>query len=161
MYALLGDYDLIGAYLLILSDNERFEVGYSLADALANYARSCIKKAYLYQQPWPKTAQYLRENDPIKFKDYRDTFYSYIYLAGRSGELAHLIFKNNENKKEELNIFLERNGDISSFFHYLENFGSGETGLSHEIEDNANYEIWHKLWEINKSEMILESSKVE
>ncbi len=111
--------------LLTLSDNKRFEIGYALADAFAEHARSCIKKSYSIQRPWPKTAQYLQENDPHGFAEYRDTFYSFVYLSEMFGKLALLIFKGNENKKDELKSFLEKNGDISSFLHYLSNFGHG------------------------------------
>jgi hypothetical protein len=125
----------------------RSEVGYEIAAAFETHARSRIRQTQAFKQPWPETAQYLREHDDEGFAAYRDTFYSFIRLAGKTAEFAIVAFEDSQDGRENLRGFLNRNRDISSFLHYLENFGSGETGLSHALEDDAypSSKAWEKL----------------
>lgn len=125
----------------------RSEVSYLIADAFAGHAHSRIRKTASFQQPWPRTAQYLREHDAAGFADYRDTFYSFIRLSGKSAEFAVAAFEDSEEGRKNLRGFLDRNAAIRSFLDYLHKFGNGETGLSYALEDDAypNFETWEKL----------------
>lgn len=125
----------------------RSEVGYDIAEAFANHARIRILRTQTYEQPWPETRKYLRENDDEGFAAYRDTFYSFIRLAGKVAEFAIAAFDDSKEGRKDLRAFSSRNGDIRSFLHYLHHFGHGETGLSHALEDDAypSYKAWEDL----------------
>jgi len=125
----------------------RSEVGYEIAEAFEKHARSRIRQTKAFRQPWPNTAQHLREHDGEGFVAYRDTFYSFIRLAGKAAEYAIAAFEDSQDVRKNLRDFLDRNSDISSFLHYLHHFGSGETGLSHALEDDAypSYKAWEDL----------------
>lgn len=125
----------------------RSEIGYEIATAFENHARDRIRQTQAFKQPWPKTAQYLREHDTEGFATYRDTFFSFIRLAGKAAEFAIAAFEDSGDGRKNLRAFLDRNGDIRSFLHYLHHFGHGETGLSHALEDDAypRYKAWENL----------------
>ena len=74
-----------------------------------------IRATKSFEQPWPRTAQNLREHDVIGFAKYRDTFYSFTRLAGRTAKFAIASFEDSQDGREELRAFLHRNGDIGSF----------------------------------------------
>lgn len=143
-----GDPDaLLPGALAGLPAVQRSAVGSKLASVFADQAWARIKHTRDFATPWPQTAQYLREHNLAGFFDYRDTFYSFIRLAGKAAEYAVVAFEDSEAGRNRLAAFREANGGIHSFLNYLGNFGHGETGLSHAIEDDAypSQNAWEEL----------------
>jgi len=109
-----------------------------IAEALANiFIARAIEKIRLtqtFKQPWHETCQKLRDTDPEGFLRYRDAFYLFIRFAGVAFSYAVVAC---EKSSERARKFLDGDGGSSSFLEYLERFGSGQTGLSHSIEDHA------------------------
>ena len=125
----------------------RSRVGHEMAVAFATHARSRLRQTRAFKQPWPETAQYLREHDAEGFAAYRDAFYSFTRLAGKSAEFGIAAFEGSQNGRRKWQAFLDENAGLTSFLHYLVNFGSDETGLSHALEDDAypSLDAWEKL----------------
>jgi hypothetical protein len=135
------------ASLFDLPAKKRSELGYAIASAFSKHARSRMKLTYCFKRPWPETAQKLRESEPERFVIFRDAFYSFTRLAGKSAEFALASFDDSQEGLNDLKVFFDGNADIRSFLNYLESFGSDETGLSHALEDDAfpSFEAWEKI----------------
>jgi hypothetical protein len=125
----------------------RSEFGFAIAEAFSDHARSQMKVADCFKRPWPETARYLRESDAERFALYRDNFYSFTRLAGKTAEFALVAFDGSKEGLDELKVFYDINADIRSFLNNLESFGSEMTGLSHALEDDAypSCNAWEKI----------------
>ena len=125
----------------------RLEIGFGIAEEFLAEARRRIDTTNQFEQPWPATANHLRESDPSGFARFRDTFYSFTRIAGLAAKWAAAGFVDSQAGRARLQAFEERQRGfgVSSFLHYLHHFGSGGTGLSHALEDDA-YPAFH-AWE--------------
>jgi hypothetical protein len=134
--------------LSALPIQQRSSIGYKIATGFRNAALDRIKQTKSFKRPWPQTERYLRENDPEGFKDYRDTFYEFAFLARNAAQFAIAAFEASPESRQTLRDFFDSNGGMSSFLEYLGNFGNGETGLSHALEDYAGEgdDAWKKLF---------------
>ena len=127
----------------------RVEIGFGIAELFLAEARRRIDTTNQFEKPWPATANRLRESDPSGFARFRDTFYSFTRLAGLAARWAAAGFVDSQAGRARLHAFEERERGfgVSSFLHYLHHFGSGETGLSHALEDDAYppFHAWEEL----------------
>lgn len=86
-----------------------------------------------------KQTESLRDNDSKKFAEYRDTFYSFVYLTGLAARIAVLACKCDVHAPVTGHDFLRKFERCRALLWYLSNFGSGQTGLSGKLEVEADW----------------------
>jgi len=154
-YGVVDEEALTPSALTALSQTQRCEIAFAIADAFGEQAWRRIKQAQEFPQPWPKTAQWLRDNDEAGFTQYRNVFYSFKRIAERAAVFAAVGDDAAGDDRARLRTHLDRFGGPYSFVHYLEHFGSDETGLSHALEDDTSaYRAREMLYERTKVELM-------
>jgi hypothetical protein len=133
-----------------IASQKKVGIAFSIAEVFAERAREHMKKTFSFKKPWPQMAEWMRQNDPEAFYQYRDTFYSFIRFANQAASYALEGFDDSAEARTALKAFVSKDHGVSSFLHYLSNFGHQETGLSHAIEDDADpaYANWQKLFQV-------------
>ena len=132
---------------------DKSEEGYrdnyrKMAELFAKKARNNVRIINeKYPHPYSRKCEELRKKeDQSAFLEYRDLFYETTQLIKGAAAFERIGVWGPKDRKEldecrnEFSRFI-KTADFSeteSFMNYLSNFGSDETGLSHQIEDLAD-----------------------
>ena len=132
---------------------EESEEGYrdnyrKMAELFAKKARDNVRIInQKYPHPYSRKCEELRKKtDQSEFLEYRDLFYETTQLIKAAAAFEERAVSRPKDMKELSECAKEfarftASADFSqteSFMDYLSNFGSDETGLSHQIEDMAS-----------------------
>ena len=119
-----------------------------MAELFAKKARDNVRIInQKYPHPYSRKCEELRKKtDQSEFLEYRDLFYETTQLIKAAAAFEERAVSRPKDMKELSECTKEfarftASADFSqteSFMDYLSNFGSDETGLSHQIEDMAS-----------------------
>jgi hypothetical protein len=143
---------------------EKNEIIWRLADALAKRAADMSERINSLKLPWKELADKLRDTDQQSFATYRDTFYSFIFLAGSAAEVALIALSRDEESTREMWNFLDTGAEngVPSLLMRLSVCGESTlTGLSGKlgIEADDSYDYWQSAsskvkWKYNKKDKL-------
>jgi DNA polymerase III delta prime subunit len=127
--------------------DNRVETSMELAHIFAQQAKKYIRRAQSFEQPWPGTAEQLRTTNTEEFVKFRDAFYMFAQVSKLAASWVNSIADDRWTVSKQKRKFLKSYKDVASFTHYLGHFGTGETGLSGQMEDMAYIALmeWDKL----------------
>src|SRR5271165_1290969 len=124
------------------------EVTWALAAAFAERTRDLQKQAFSfatkYGQGTNMIRNFLEQNHPTEFLEFRDMIYSFVHLAGTAAAFAITAADHSHHAREQVKVFLDSFGVIHSYLDYLEKFARSE-GWSGALEDAAS--VPHQSWE--------------
>ena len=121
------------------------EIGFAIADFLAEEAKDLLSQTNRLPRPLKDYASELRRKDKQAFIEYRNLFYYFIFYSNAAASFANQSFDGSVEAKERLEEFLIESNGMGSFSGWLEGVGAEMTGLSHWVESHADSTIWREL----------------